>query len=130
MNIITLYFFSVMAVAGVAVIWRNWLEDHQAQRQALKARLPRVLFKALTCGSCFTYWAALAFVGLFDPLTGLFGQGVWHVLISWMAVAMGSVFMRFSYVLVQERVHDIVHARDRHEQHDDAPQAIAEAGLK
>ncbi|MFZ2804114.1 MAG: hypothetical protein WA001_02735 [Patescibacteria group bacterium] len=119
-NQLTSYLFSILAVAGFAVIWRNWLEDHPKFRSAIKTRLPWPFPKALTCGSCFTYWLSLGFILAFDPLpTWQSSWVVTHIFLVWMAVAMGAVFIRFSYVLVQERVHDIVHARDRHEAHDD-----------
>jgi hypothetical protein len=115
---LTTYFLSVMAVAGAAVIWRNWLEGHPAFVDGLKRRSPRVVSKGLTCGSCFTYWLSLGFVLRFDPLAEAWPGGLMHVLVTWLALAMGAVFVRFSYVLVQERVHDIVHGRDRHTGHD------------
>lgn len=111
------FFFTALAVAGLAVIWRNWLEDFPQERN----RIRKILFigKAVTCGSCFTYWLSLIAVSSIDILPGfvipwtatldgwLFG--LLNLLFRWMALAMAGVFIRFAYVLVQELVNYYVH---------------------
>lgn len=102
----------IMSVAGVAVLWRNFLEMNPRVRDLLRKYLPAALFKALTCGSCFTYWIALAAVVMVGS-----SPGPLHLFLDWMATAMGASIIRFGYVYIQESVHDIVHSRDRHEGH-------------
>jgi hypothetical protein len=106
---------SALAVAGAAVLWRNILENHPK----LKASISNILGKAdkvLLCGSCFTYWLSLVFVLIFNPLSGLvinagnkIFQDFSHCFISWMALGMMSVIIRFGYVAIQELVSYQVH---------------------
>lgn len=109
---IFIYHLSAAAVAGTAIIWRNWLMDHPAWKQTLERLLPTA-HKILTCGSCFTYWLALAFTLCADPLSfwspfpaiGVF-LNIWA---RWMALSWLAVFMRFAYVAIQEHVHAQMH---------------------
>ena len=111
-------FFTACAVAGLAVVWRNWLVQHKNAELFLQKKLDGYS-PLLTCGSCFTYWLSLAFVLFHDPLA-TFAQGVaphagivffaLRIFMSWMALAYLSVLLRFSYILVQEKVSMIVHA--------------------
>ncbi len=96
------FFLSASAVAGVAVIWRNWLEDHSSWKTTI-ARFP--LHKALLCGSCFTYWIGLLYTIAASPLS------FWtdNLFLQWMALSWLSVLFRFTYVAVQELVHFQVH---------------------
>ncbi len=96
------YFVAVLAIAGVAVLWRNLIFTSQAGNGWLARwvdALPMRLSKSLTCGSCITYWLALAYSIWLDPFNGQYG-----FIISWMALAMGAVFIRFAYVALQELV--------------------------
>jgi hypothetical protein len=118
---IFIYFVSTTALAGIAVLWRNWLEDHVAWKNWL-ANYFGVVSKALTCGSCFTFWIALAFVLAFDPLKSIFyaaplfaGSNILILyLIQWMSFGWGAVFLRFSYVALQETVGKMVHGTGDH----------------
>lgn len=103
-----------MAVAGLSAIWRNWIEDHISWEKFIKRTLGR-MHKVLTCGPCFTYWAALAYSLIFKPLA------IWqpanfnieflallvNVFLQWMAFAWLCVFLRFSYTTLQQVVRDI-----------------------
>ena len=119
-HMITDTFFAACAVAGLAVVWRNWLVQHKSAELFLQKQLG-AYSPILTCGSCFTYWLSLAFVLFHDPLarfsygmaphTGMVFLAL-RTFISWMALAYLSVLLRFSYILVQERVSLIVHAHD------------------
>ena len=102
-------FISASAVAGIAVIWRNWVEDHPHWKKYLQEKLG-VFGKALLCGSCFTYWISLLFIFYRDPLT------MWnvHIFFHWMALAWCGVFLRFAYVALQELVHYQVHHLREH----------------
>jgi len=96
------YFVAVLAIAGIAVLWRNLILTSQAGKGWLARwvdALPMRLSKSLTCGSCFTYWLALFFIFWFDPFNGQY-----NIIITWMALAMGAVFIRFAYVALQELV--------------------------
>ena len=96
------YFVAVLAIAGIAVLWRNLIFTSQAVNGWLARwvdALPMRLSKSLTCGSCITYWLALAYSIWLDPFNGQYG-----FIISWMALAMGAVFIRFAYVALQELV--------------------------
>jgi hypothetical protein len=107
--------FSVLSISGVAVLWRKLLHDHPVWKDWIVFHMP-VLGKALTCGLCFTYWLALFFVLWRNPLPNWTGSVfVVHVSLSWMVVAFISVFLRFSYVAIQELVHyQVHHLRQEH----------------
>jgi hypothetical protein len=120
---IFIYFISATALAGFAVLWRNWLEDHPNWKDWLHVHA-KAAGKALTCGSCFTYWLTLVFVALFNPLRSFampifftFNSSVSHIFfyaIEWMSLAWGALFLRFLYVFLQESVSRLVHERDEH----------------
>jgi hypothetical protein len=114
------FFLSSAAVAGVAVIWRNWITDHPNFKQWIENALGP-LKRTLLCGSCFTYWLALAFTITAEPISywmpfapsavGL----VADVFARWMALSWSSVFLRFLYVALQELVHyQVHHLKDDH----------------
>lgn len=120
------YFFSILTVAGIAVLWRNLLKD-LAWLKHLVGKLPWILKKAVSCGFCFTYWLSLFFVILCNPLQG------WlpplridlssylilplQILMSWMIVGIGSVIIRFGYAALQELVHHQVHTVSQTDPH-------------
>lgn len=115
------FFISGAAVAGVAVIWRNWISDHPNFKQWLEKTVGP-LNKVLLCGSCFTYWLALAFTLMAEPLSFWMpfadsGAGfIANICVRWMALSWLSVFLRFAYVAIQEHVHYQVHhlGKDNH----------------
>lgn len=116
------YFVSATALAGLAVLWRNWLADHPNWTAAIK-KIFGPLNKALTCGSCFTFWIALAFVLIFNPLesflTALLPAEILFFkisayLIQWFSLGWTALFLRFSYVAIQEHVSRTVH-QDGHQ---------------
>ena len=117
--IIVDFILTSFTVAGIAVLWRSFLYDSAALRDGIRARLPKFFAKALTCGMCFTYWLSLLVVVVFDPLGGWlpplrFGVAPWayaplQITVSWMAIGMLSVFIRFSYAALSELVHYQVH---------------------
>ena len=124
-HMLTQLFISACAVAGFAVIWRNWLAQHKKAELFLKEQL-RGFSRVLTCGSCFTYWLALAMTLVHDPVpsfawTVFPREGIFYdaprVLISWMALAYVSVLLRFAYVLIQEKVSTLVHAHEKSHSH-------------
>ena len=113
------------AVAGTAVLWRTWLLDHPNFNEWLKEKLGPV-GKALLCGSCFTYWITLVFILICNPIAfwtsfvpnfsspWLFGFII-NTFLQWMALSWLSIFLRFSYVAIQELVHyQMHHLRDDH----------------
>lgn len=105
-------------VAGIAVCWRNLQTDLNALSSAL-SKLPYLLRKPLTCGFCFTFWAALATALIANPLAGVSGlwqtsvPAAWQPLadlfVGWVVVGMLAVIIRFGYVVLQELVHYQVH---------------------
>lgn len=111
-----------MAIAGFAVVWRNWLEDHAGLKAwILHAFRYGKLHKVVTCGSCFTYWLALAYTIAFAPLapwTPAAGYGaapLMNMFIHWMTLAWLSVTLRFLYVALQELVSYQVHKLKGHQ---------------
>jgi hypothetical protein len=110
-QLIFIYFISATTLAGIAVLWRNWLADHQSWKMQLQKHLG-VVGRALTCGSCFTYWIALIFVLLFNPI-GFLLKGYTLLIsygIQWMSLGWNAVFLRFLYVFLQESVEAVVHS--------------------
>ena len=110
-----------MAVAGAAVLWRNWLEDHKSWKTWIMSRLGG-LHKAMTCGSCFTYWLALVATITLRPME--FWRPIASselvtipltTLMHWMALAWLSVLLRFAYVALQELVNYQVHTLRNHD---------------
>lgn len=104
-------FFITTSIAGFAVIWRNWLEDHQEKKEYIKTKLGSYN-KVLLCGSCFTYWIALISLLFTNPLQEmkyLIDSDILFFFASWMSISYISVFLRFLYVLIQETVSEKVH---------------------
>lgn len=110
MNILTPYLFAISAVAGTSVLWRNWLVQHVSVEAKIKTTLGRYA-NVLVCGSCFTYWLSLAASLLSPALRNLITDPL-SLLALWMSVSYGSVLLRFTYVLIQEKVSILVHAHD------------------
>ena len=112
------YTFSILALAGLAALWRSLLADHPTLKLWLAAYVPRIK-PSLTCGTCFTYWISLAFVLLFDPLHGwlppsriLLPQWLEWLLalgLAWMAVSIGALIVRFAYAMLEEYLWYAVH---------------------
>jgi hypothetical protein len=125
---LTDYLLSVLAIAGVAVLWRNLRED-LPKLEAFIGKFPWLFRKSLRCGYCSTMWISFAFLLAFDPLRawlpaarlpeGLHAPAAF--LLHWMALGFGSVALRFKYVLWQEGVHDLLHARGGHHHHHSSP---------
>ena len=112
---IFIYFISATALAGFAVLWRNWLHDHPSWHDWL-GRHFNFITKALTCGSCFTLWLTLFFVLALNPLGNFFIAApfaslppVISYLIQWMSLGWSALFLRFLYVKIQETVSSLVH---------------------
>lgn len=103
--------FTTTAVAGGAVLWRNWLEHHENWKNYLKKKLG-VFNKALLCGSCFTYWLALFALLINNPFEQNIKSDFLFFFASWMSIAYIAVLMRFSYILIQESVSEKVHRHD------------------
>jgi hypothetical protein len=114
---IFILFLSAAAIAGTAVIWRNWLVDHPWWKTAITRTLG-IFQKVLLCGSCFTYWLALSFTIAARPLEWWYPFGysfmaeILGIFSQWMALSWTSVFLRFLYVSLQEYVHHQVHHGD------------------
>lgn len=118
--------FASFAIAGAAVLWRNWLNDHPAWKKKLM-ELPFRVGHAFLCGSCFTYWLALAYIFIFDPFRGIslhnphnLDSGLFLVLsyfVFWMMLSWLGVTLRFGYVLIQECVAYAVHHWRKEEHH-------------
>lgn len=109
-NFFITYFLYTTAIAGLAVLWRNWLADHPNWKSLIERKLG-TKSKVLTCGSCFTFWLALVVIIILKPLN----QNL-HIIIQWFSVGFSSVFLRFLYVLIQEKVSKLVH-EGKHHQH-------------
>ena len=110
-------FLSVCAIAGTAVLWRNWIEQHPRTKSNIEKKLGG-MSPLLLCGSCFTYWLALGTTIIHAPLGGwaaTFPSAIPPLLavgIQWMALGYLSVLFRFSYVLIQEYTSILVHNHD------------------
>jgi len=103
------YLYSILALAGIAVLWRKVLVDHPYIQNIIQANLG-YFSNALLCGLCFTYWISLGFVLVYNPIQFQFPLHHYaQFFFSWMAVAFGAVFLRFLYVAIQEIVHYQVH---------------------
>jgi hypothetical protein len=110
------FFLSSCAIAGIAVLWRNILNDHVSLKEGIENKL-KFFHKIFTCGSCFTYWISLLFVVLSDPLDFWlpFSAEFFNLFVHWMAVAFLSVIMRFTYISIQELVYyQVHHLREDH----------------
>ncbi len=117
--------FYAMAVAGLAVCWRNLLVDLPGLARVVD-RLPYLLRKSLRCGFCSTFWLALVTVLLFEPLPQWTvvvrftflqnGAPIFSLFAVWMIVGLYAVCWRFGYVVLQELVHYQVHylRNDKH----------------
>lgn len=102
-----------MAVAGLSAIWRNWLEDNQNWEKFIRKIFSfKESHKVLTCGPCFTYWAALAYTLILRPI-GMWNPVQWNIewlsflanlFLQWMAFAWICVFLRFAYTELQQQV--------------------------
>ncbi len=118
------YIFSILTIAGIAVLWRNLLHDLPKLKQFTHS-LPWFFRKALNCGFCFTFWISLFFVIIFNPLHDWLPpfrfyipySFLLNILCSWMTVGIGAVIIRFGYVALQELVHYQVHELNREEGH-------------
>jgi len=106
-----------MGIAGLAVLWRQFLNDHPVLKSRL-ATFPHNIGRTLLCGSCFTYWLSLAYLFFFNPIPSTlfvprtsFGNitPILIFLFSWMALSWLSLVFRFSYVMIQELVAHAVH---------------------
>lgn len=112
------YIFIISALAGFAILWRNWLVDHPSWKQWIFINL-KSTHKILTCGSCFSYWISLLVILIWNPLFLLFSfilkteSYIIISLFSWMSLSFGVVSLRFLYVALQEYVSSLVH-RDGH----------------
>ncbi len=117
------YFLTCAAIAGLAIIWRNWLIDHKQFSSFLK-KIP-FLGKALTCGSCFTYWISLLALTIYNPIkdwpilsyNNVYINFLFTLLFQWMAISFGAVFLRFIYVLIQELVNYLTHGVNQNHKH-------------
>lgn len=116
LSLATDFLLSAMAVAGLAVLWRNWLADHPHWQDWLENHFKNS-HKALTCGSCFTYWLSLVFTITAKPLAGWMPFHSWwpiNLAAQWLALAWLSVFLRFLYIALQELVSYQVHNLKNH----------------
>ncbi len=112
------FFLSSLVVAGISVLWRGVRTRHNAVRQFFKKFLG-FYAPAFLCGTCFTYWIALVYVIVANPL------GSWQMPIagympvaiipiitfiaSWMALGFSALFLRFALVLMNETVDHFTH---------------------
>lgn len=100
------YFFSLLSIAGLAVLWRTWLEDHPALISRLQTH-PR-LHLLLTCGVCTSYWLSFIFILVEHTWLDLpifmtvHARAVLLFFTYWMALGLGAVFTRNTALLVQE----------------------------
>ncbi len=102
-------------IASISILWRSTLNKNKKIGKYLKNKFPVFLGTALTCGLCFTYWISLFFILLYQPLDFfMFNtfdnptvKHISHTFLSWMFVGFISVFLRFLYVLLQEKVNQI-----------------------
>lgn len=104
------FVIGAMSVAGFSAIWRNWVEDHPRWESFIKKVLGKA-HKVLTCGPCFTYWVALAFTLIINPLNGWMPMNdsyiigfLGNIFLRWMAFSWLSVFFRFAYTSLQQYV--------------------------
>jgi hypothetical protein len=63
--------FLCAAVAGVALLWRNFRYDRDLSINARIDALPYLIRKPITCGLCVTFWIAGATTLVFHPFAAL-----------------------------------------------------------
>lgn len=116
--ILTLFITSSL-VAGVALIWKDFLNDSKEVRAWITKNFPYLIRKPLFCGFCFTCWTAFLAALIIDPIPG------WHITMTtavvpwfagllrflsvWMTVALLAVTIRAIVIAFEELLHYIVH---------------------
>lgn len=93
------------------MIVRNVIDDFPALEKFLYITLGGKGSKAITCGFCFTYWAALIYILIFHPLSAYFLPGIFgfDILFEWFIFAFVAVAFRSAYLLLQEIIYYFVH---------------------
>jgi hypothetical protein len=85
--------FLALAVAGIGMMWRRILKDSPRLQNILRDHMPRLVFGALDCPFCFTFWTSLAVVLITSPLQELV-RGPVQIVLLWMALGTVSIFVR------------------------------------
>lgn len=100
---ITDIILSAFVIAGAAMIWRQIVEDLPILDRFLRNRLFTLAGNALTCSFCTTFWFSLAWVIVFDPLSGWLPVArfkqvpfpiVFQIISSWMVVGVAALTVR------------------------------------
>jgi hypothetical protein len=97
-------FISASIVAGIGMLWRRLFKDSARLQSVSQKNLPSLVFGALECPFCFTFWTALAVSLMLNPLSGWifplrFTSPSWLVMIvqlffSWMALGTAAILVR------------------------------------
>ncbi len=101
---------SSLIISSIAILWRSTLNKNDNLGAYLRNFFPVFLGTALTCGLCFTYWISLFFVLVFNPLPLNFFEFNYnnnfftHIFFSWMNIGFVSLFLRFLFAFLQEKV--------------------------
>ena len=117
----------VVAVAGVALLWRTYRYDSDNKFNTVLDRLPYALRKPITCGLCFTFWISLLATIIFSPFAAAIAFlpyrfalggaiGVVNFLIQWFALGTAAVTVVYVVDTFFEISHYLKHAVG--EQHD------------
>lgn len=111
-------------VASLSILWRSTLNKIPNSREKIKEKLPFPFGTAITCGLCFTYWVAFFVVLVFNPFSGenFFYEDIGIIatfFLSWMMLGLPSVFIRFLFALLQEKVNEMneINGHGHHHSH-------------
>lgn len=117
--------FSAMAVAGVSALWRNFRYDTDNPANKYLNKLPYILKKPITCGICFTFWAAGVFNIFFVPLLGWLPLQRFSLeiplaefFVSWMVLGTASALILYILDTFFEVSHFYKHKAHTHQGHE------------
>ena len=113
---------SALVVASIAILWRSTLKKKPELADKIQKTFPFFLGTAITCGLCFTFWAAFFFVLTFNPFSPAFFEfnhfsdlagSLAHFFLSWMLIGVTALVIRFSYAILEETV-DVLTKKNGH----------------
>jgi hypothetical protein len=122
-------FLIAAAVAGTALLWRNYRYDSEIRINGALDRLPYLLQKPITCGLCFTFWISLVATIIFFPFPALIESLPYRLQLSepvmafvtffvqWFALGALSTMIVYIVDTLFEASHYLKHAVGAHHDH-------------